>query len=221
MQLATKRATATVSPSSDPGEFDILLSNDALDRHGEQLHQKDWRQLPQWVPINVNHSDSVTDVVGSGRPYFDSQGNLRVKGAFADTDAAQHVRALVAGGHVKSVSVEFLRHRDGTRELIGGAFVSLPANPAAQVLSAKAFSDAVRHIVKSGGAEDAFLQAIHDASVHLGAGCLSMDGVDGAADGANKGRGDITDDDEDGDDYDYEEKAALALQLRMKAALRR
>jgi hypothetical protein len=95
---------------------------------------------------------------------------------------------------------------------------------------AKAFGAAVDLIVKGSSAEDALAQAIHDASVHLGAGCVyqGIGPVDpsGAADGANKGRADITDDDEDGDDYNYDgyddedgEKAA-ALAFRVKALRR-
>lgn len=87
--------------------------------------------------------------------------------------------------------------------------MNVPANPEARVMSAKAFGEALKRIVKGGG-DDAMLQAIHDAACHLGAACaddgivgldddLSEDGEDGADDGANK---------------------AAALALRMKALRR-
>lgn len=126
MAVQTKRAQATVQPN-EAGEFDMILSNDALDRDGETLLPEDWAQpLPDTIPINANHSGDVSDIVGSGEPFIDEAGNLRVRGTFATTPLAQHLRALVNEGHLRGVSVEFLRRKDGNRtvnELIGGAFV--------------------------------------------------------------------------------------------------
>jgi hypothetical protein len=140
--MRTKSVDATIEPGDGPGEFDVLLSNGALDRDGERLALQSWVQpLPEQIPLNVDHSSHVSDIVGSGRPFFDTEGNLRVVGTFADTEQAQHVRALVNGGHVRSVSVEFLRRKDGNgeprHELIGGAFVNVPSNPEARVLASK------------------------------------------------------------------------------------
>jgi hypothetical protein len=134
---ATKRAQATVTPGDDSGEFDMILSNGALDRDGEKLHLSDWAQpLPDTISINVNHSKDVSDIVGSGVPFFDSEGNLRVRGTFASNAAAQHIRSLVNERHLQSVSVEFLRTENGN-VLVGGAFVNVPANPEARVLASK------------------------------------------------------------------------------------
>lgn len=139
--MITKRAVASIL-TDDSGVFDMVLSNDTLDRDGDVLSPGDWVQpLPKSIAINVNHSSDVQDIVASGHPFIDGDGNLRVVGSFADTDQAQHVRALVAGGHLRSVSVEFLRRKDGTNELVGGAFVNIPANPDARVLSAKQLAD--------------------------------------------------------------------------------
>jgi hypothetical protein len=181
--LGTKRASAAVAPSpSDPGEFDMVLSNGALDRDGEKLALSSWVQpLPAVIPINVNHSDDVSDIVGSGQPFFDSEGNLRVKGTYAATRAAQHIRQLVNGGHLTAVSVEFLRRKDANgrqvNELVGGAFVNVPANPEARVL-----------VSKAAGGDAALIMAIHDAACHLGAQCVvpDVDPDPGADDGANK-----------------------------------
>jgi hypothetical protein len=67
--------------------------------------------------------------------------------------------------------VEFLRHKsangDPVNELIGGSFVTVPANPNCRILSAKAFDTALKSVL----AGEPLLQAIHDASVHLGATC--------------------------------------------------
>jgi hypothetical protein len=208
--LLRKRVDAAIGPSvSDPGEFDLILSNGALDRDGEKLHLADWAQpLPTTVPINVNHSNDVSDIVGSGEPFFDSEGNLRVTGKFASTPQAQHIRSLVNEGHLTSVSVEFLRTKDGN-VLVGGAFVNVPANPEARVLASKALDDfevrldrilagqLVAKAVADSADGMAMITAIHDASVHLGAQCVEMvDSDDGASDGANK---------------------AMALRLRLKS----
>jgi hypothetical protein len=205
MTVATKRVTAAVSTSDEDanGSFEILLSTATRDREGEIVSSKSWAlPLPATIPINVDHSPSVSDVIGSGRPFLDSDGNLRVKGTFASTAQAQHVRSLVAEGHLRSVSVEFLRTKgaDGqpVNELVGGAFVSLPANPEARVLASKAAFQAGLDAILSGKSMTdavAMTQAIHDASAHMGAQCvvpvgldddLSEDGDDGESDGANK-----------------------------------
>lgn len=217
MTLQAKRATASVQPSDGPGEFDLVLSNGALDRDGEVLSLSSWKQpLPDTVPINANHSADVAHIVGSGRPFFDSEGNLRVTGTFATTPLAQEVRTLVTERHLRSVSVEFLRHKDGNgrpvNELVGGAFVNVPSNPTARVLTSKEWDEfsARLHAILSGQPDDALtfvtkaaydspdaaamVTAIHDAAVHLGAQCMPVD-----SDGAEK---------------------AAALRLRLKALRR-
>jgi hypothetical protein len=225
MTLVTKRVTAAVSTSGDPsGEFDIILSTSARDREGEVVSAKDWEQpLPESIPINSDHGKSVHAVVGSGRPFIDGDGHLRVVGKFASTPEGQHLRTLVNEGHVQSVSVEFIRNAaKGVNTLVGGAFVTVPANPEARVLSAKAFGDQLDRIVKaaSAGADvSAMLRAIHDAATHIDnaicpgyadpdgdgdndvdpADDPDMDGTDGSSDGANK---------------------AAALKLRLKALSR-
>lgn len=136
--VATKTVDATVRPADDPGEFELILSDDSLDRDGEHLWTHEWQNpLPDVIPIKANHSRDIAGIVGSGRPFIDTDGALRVRGRFASTPLAQTVRTLVTEGHLNSVSVEFLRGEDGTAELVGGAFVDVPCNPAARVLAAK------------------------------------------------------------------------------------
>jgi hypothetical protein len=204
MTPTTKRATASVQ-ADDHGEFDMVLSNGTLDRDGESIVPESWAQpLPSTIPINANHSSDVAHIVGSGTPFIDGEGNLRVVGRFASTPLGQHVRALVNEGHLRSVSVEFLRRKDANgrqvNELTGGAFVNLPSNPTARVLASKSpawFEERLNAILtgdpvtKAAGGDMSLVQAIHDASSHLGAGCVApadedMDGIDGSDDGANK-----------------------------------
>lgn len=187
MNVETKTA-----PVSDLGEhgFHVLLSDPSIDREGDQLHLHEWKTpLPQQIPFSADHDMTTNGVVGSGRPELTDRG-LELHGRWAQTDRAQHVRQLVVGGHLKSVSVEFIRHSDKSgkvsRELIGGSFVHTPSNPAARVLSAKGVD------IKAPSAPE-LLQAIHDASSLLGAQCVPSDQTeaapspdDGSDDGANK-----------------------------------
>lgn len=157
--MQTKHVSAEVHAASDSGEFDLLLSSGALDRDGEVLDPSMWmRPLPESVAINVNHSGDVADVVGSGRPWIDGEGNLRVTGKFAQTEQAQKIRALVTGGHIRNVSVEFLRRPDGRHELVGGAFVNVPANPEARVLMSKSaladFEEELNRLFDGGQVDD-------------------------------------------------------------------
>jgi hypothetical protein len=106
----------------------------------------------------------------------------------------------VKEGLLTCVSVEFLRRKDSkgrqVNELVGGAFVNVPANPEARVLASKAGR-------RTSGADAAMLDAIHDAACHLGAYCPGLvepvDVDDGASEGANR---------------------AAALRLRLKALAR-
>ncbi|WP_344997212.1 hypothetical protein [Tsukamurella soli] len=83
---------------------------------------------------------SSNGVIGSGTPYLDGAGNLRIRGTFAGTAKAQEVRQLVTEGHLQGASVEFLNGPDG-RQLLGCGIVYVPSNPDARVLTAKDFSD--------------------------------------------------------------------------------
>jgi hypothetical protein len=202
----SKSATASIKALADDspnGAFDLLLSSAALDRDGEILLPDQWQQpFPESVPINANHSSDVSDIVGSGRPWMDADRNLRVSGTFASTPAAQHLRSLVSEGHLRSVSVEFIRTKGANgpaHVLVGGAFVNVPSNSEARVLSAKsaAFSAAVKAVIEGKSVDDAsgaMVQAIHDAAGHLGAACIAVEvpveagpeDPSGAEDGANK-----------------------------------
>lgn len=139
MDAITKSVAAEVrSLADDPGSFEMVLSDDSTDRDGDNLYAYQWRHpLPQSIPLKANHSRDIADVVGSGEPFIDADGSLKVRGTFASTPLAQNVRTLVAEGHLQSVSVEFLHHPDDTNELLAGAFVDIPSNPRARVLAAK------------------------------------------------------------------------------------
>lgn len=218
MQVITKDATVTTVESENPnGEFDVILSTDDLDRDNERLHANEWKTpLPERITFDSDHGMSVATTVGSGTPFINDKGQLQVRGAFASTPHAQTVRALVNEGHITKTSVSFSVHKtqkDGTvqRELLNGAFVAVPANDKAVVLSSKSarvetgnftlgsFFKWVAEQKAADGVSDAqgttanptvqeLTQAVHDAAVHLGAMCDGeiTDTDTGADDGANK-----------------------------------
>ena len=153
MKIVTK-ATATVTPVTDEqsstpdgrvyGEFDVILSTKSLDRDGDELRPDEWlTPLPDHITFDSDHGMSVVTTVGSGRPFINGDGQLQVRGTFASTSHAQNVRTLVNEGHIRNVSVAFANHKPTKdaaprRELLNGAFVAIPANPQAVVLSSKA-----------------------------------------------------------------------------------
>lgn len=136
----------------DPnGSFDVLLSVPTLDRDGEVIDEKVFEPLPDHITFDMDHGMSTATTVGSGVPSYDN-GSLRVRGTFSSIPRAQEVRTLVREGHIRTTSVAFMsaerEEKDGVThitkaELLNGAFVSIPSNREAVILSAKAHDDKV------------------------------------------------------------------------------
>lgn len=128
------------------GEFEAILSKPTTDRDMEIVAAKAFDPLPDHITIDVDHALKTSGVVGSGTPYYDGD-MLMVKGRFASTALGQDVRALVAERHIRTMSVAFRgaekEAKDGVTtitkaELINAAFVAVPANRDALILSSKA-----------------------------------------------------------------------------------
>lgn len=136
--------------AGDPnGEFDVILSTPDRDRDGEHVDSKIFDPLPDHITFDIDHGMSTATTVGSGTPYYDGD-KLRVKGTFSSIPRAQEVRTLVREGHIRTTSVAFMgavrEEKDGVPhvvkgELLNGAFVSIPSNRGAVVLSAKSFEE--------------------------------------------------------------------------------
>lgn len=183
--LAAIRPAEDVSDAESPhGAFDVILSSPTEDRDGEKVLPGEWQQpLPDHITFDVDHGMSVASTVGSGTPEIQKDGTLRVRGTYASTPQAQQVRSLVNEGHIRTTSVAFLRRtssdqkggRTVTRELLNGAFVAVPANPQAVILSSKALREAATVVGKLGARNNeddtALIQAVHDAASVLGANC--------------------------------------------------
>lgn len=213
MNVVTKSVDAAVNPveSEHPnGEFEVVLSTEALDRDDENLWADEWKQpLPERIHIDGDHGRTLEKTVGSAIPRLD--GNRLVgKGTYAGTEYAQMVRQLVNEGHINSVSVTYAERKNQKdngvqRELLNAAFVAIPANPEAVVLASKSaevdatakFKAAIEAVLKDAGfaasgnnpgvKHDAMVQAIHDAAYQLGSQCFNEIAADpGVDEGANK-----------------------------------
>lgn len=205
MDVVEKSASATVAPveSDDPnGSFSVVLSTEALDRDDENLWADEWKQpLPARIHIDGDHGRNLEKTVGSAVPRLDGD-RMVADGTFASTPYAQMVRQLVNEGHINSLSVTYAESKNQKdngvqRELLNAAFVAIPANPEAVVLSSKSAKTGddkaakvgtmdsmtlMELVAKAAGGKveerpkhDAMVQAIHDAANHLGAQCAPID----------------------------------------------
>jgi len=151
MNIIRKDATITPTGTAEdfPGTFEVILSAPTQDRDGDTLLPEEWKQpLPEHITFDSDHGMSVATTVGSGTPELDPDtGNLIVKGTYSSLPRAQEVRTLVNEGHIRTTSVAFMTVQDGKstnapkqRELLNGAFVAVPSNREALVLSSKSFT---------------------------------------------------------------------------------
>lgn len=180
MNIVRKDATITNTGKDDefPGTFEVILSAPTLDRDGDTLLPEQWKQpLPEHITFDQDHLMSVAGTVGSGTPRIDEKsGALIVSGTYSSLDRAQEVRTLVNEGHIRTTSVAFMTtktQKDGKatmqRELLNGAFVAIPSNREALVLSSKGLKAGARN-----SAQDAEkIQGIHDTAAALGADCTA------------------------------------------------
>ncbi len=179
--LAEVKAVEDVD--GDPnGSFDVILSAPTLDRDGEVIDAKAFEPLPDHITFDIDHGMSTATTVGSGVPSYDDEGRLRVRGTYSSIPRAQEVRTLVREGHIRTTSVAFMsaqrEQKDGvthiTRaELLNGAFVPIPSNRQAVVLSAKAYGEAVKAGARNSTKDAERLQSIHDLAVENGAACAA------------------------------------------------
>jgi DNA-binding ferritin-like protein len=152
-KIVKKDATIrpTGSESDFPGTFEVILSAPTLDRDGDTLMTEDWKlPLPEHITFDIDHGMSVASTVGSGVPSIDDEtGNLVVSGTYSSLERAQEVRTLVNEGHINRTSVAFMSEKQKTkdgesrtvRELLNGAFVAIPSNREAVILSSKGVAE--------------------------------------------------------------------------------
>lgn len=174
MDVQHKDAAITPTGAADdfPGTFEVILSAPTKDRDGDTLLPDEWKTpLPDHITFDSDHGMTVGTTVGSGVPRIDDKsGNLVVAGTYSSLQRAQDVRTLVNEGHIRTTSVAFMTEKspqkDGkhtvVRELLNGAFVAVPSNREALVLSSKAGA-------RNSSSDAERIQAIHDHAIALGA----------------------------------------------------
>jgi hypothetical protein len=176
MAIIKKDATITNTDDAFPGSFEVILSAQTRDRDGDTLLKDGWKQpLPEHITFDSDHGMTVEKTVGSGVPRIDDEtGNLIVSGTYSSLPRAQEVRTLVNEGHIRTTSVAFMTEKtqkDGAtvsvRELLNGAFVAIPSNREALVLSSKGLKAGARN----SAADAEKVQGIHDHAAALGADC--------------------------------------------------
>src|SRR2546423_7574717 len=101
------------------GEFEAILSTSAEDRDHEVVGTGAFDPLPKSVPIDYQHDWQQKALpIGRGTPFYDDDGNLRIKGYYGSDDRAQSVRKAVGEGLVDSMSAGYLplqkRRTNGT-----------------------------------------------------------------------------------------------------------
>lgn len=172
---ADVKAVASDNPN---GEFEAILSTDALDRDGESIAAGAFDPLPKSIPIyHVHDWREGAMPVGKAEPFYDGT-VLKAKGTFAGTARAQEMRSLVVDGIVDSMSVGFINPTRKTLEgkktvtkgeLIEASFTAIPVNATALVASAK--SAEVKAGARNSKSDLEHIQAAHDAMTALGAAC--------------------------------------------------
>lgn len=150
------KSVAVIESSDDDkfganGGFTAVLSTPSLDRDGDRLLQKEWLDLPEWLPLDIDHGMTVADTIGKFHPYWDGD-RMLMDAYFASTPKAQEARALVhdlkddnGGSHPLGVSVAFMTDKskkdgEARRELLNAGLVAIPSNRDAVILASKAAS---------------------------------------------------------------------------------
>ena len=173
-------AEVKTAESDNPnGEFEIIMSTDAVDRDGESILKGAFDPLPESIPVHAFHD--FHDPVGRAFPSYNDKGQLVGRGFFAGTPRAQEIRQLVVDGVVDRTSVGFMgaerKSAEGVPEIVSAellevSFVSVPSNREAAVLAVKAADAKAGSRNSSKDAER--LQNIHDLAVENGAVCAGV-----------------------------------------------
>lgn len=174
-------AEVKTAESDNPnGEFEIIMSTDAVDRDGESILKGAFDPLPESIPVHAFHD--FHDPVGRAVPTYNDKGQLVGRGFFAGTPRAQEIRQLVVDGVVDRTSVGFMgaerKSAEGVPEIVSAellevSFVSVPSNREAAVLAVKAVD--AKSGARNSTKDSERLQAAHDFLVQNGAKCADAE----------------------------------------------
>jgi HK97 family phage prohead protease len=160
MQHTVKAATVTAT--SDLGEFTAIAAAYTLDRDGDEIifgafgnSIKKWRQSGKRIPLHWNHSGEASDIIGSVDPAklrevkgtgLEASGRLDLE----ESETAREAWRSMKDGRM-SLSFGYLvvlqsKRKDGVNELheldlFEISIVPVPANPDTRVLSMKSAED--------------------------------------------------------------------------------
>jgi hypothetical protein len=143
------KAVAEIQPGDDDatehGTFEVILSAPTKDRDGDTLRQDEWKTpLPDHITFDTDHGMSVLPPPsGPACRRSTTTATWSCAAPTRRSRSAQEVRTLVNEGHIRTTSVAFITEkvregrRSTVRELLNGAFVAVPSNREAVVLSSK------------------------------------------------------------------------------------
>lgn len=137
--------------SDGAGEFEAILSTSVEDRDGEVVAPGAFEPLPESIPVYYQHDWQQKALpIGRGTPFYDEDGNLRIKGYYGSDDRAQSVRKAVGEGLVDSMSAGYLplqkKRVSGKAmvvkaDLFEGSMTAIPVNKTALVTASKSIED--------------------------------------------------------------------------------
>ena len=177
-----------VGDDSGTGEFEAILSTSVEDRDGETIATGAFDPLPASIPVYYQHDWQQKALpIGRGTPFYDDDGQLRIKGYYGSDDRAQSVRKAVGEGLVDSMSAGYLplqkRRQSGKQtvvkaDLFEGSMTAIPVNKTALVTASKSIEDGdVKAGARNNAQDGDRLQQIHDLSVENGASCTGMKAI--------------------------------------------
>jgi hypothetical protein len=119
--------------AADTGTFKVIISTSDEDRQGDSIDQSKWN-LKNFEnnPVVLWAHDYYSLPVGIATKIGVENGKLVAEGKFAPADLnpfAGQVAALYNAGFIKTTSVGYMQHEDGSLELLEFSFVPVPANP--------------------------------------------------------------------------------------------
>ncbi len=147
-------AATKAAGDADTGTFDVIVSTEDVDRHGEVILASGW-DLANYKanPVVLWAHDYSSLPIGICTEVAVEGDKLHAKGKFVTTEFAQQVRALYDQGAISATSVgliaEEMQGNTITKaELLEFSFVPVPANPFCLTLEKAGFN--VQELVTKG-----------------------------------------------------------------------
>jgi hypothetical protein len=119
--------------AAQTGTFKVIISTSDEDRQGDSIDQSKWNLKNfESNPVVLWAHDYYSLPVGIATKIGVEGGKLVAEGKFAPAELnpfAGQVAKLYEAGFIKTTSVGYMQHEDGSLELLEFSFVPVPANP--------------------------------------------------------------------------------------------